>query len=219
MGDKIFIADKLTLDEVKAIVQAQGSTALSNLQPNVLSQAQANNLDASVSSRQAQVMSSTQANRLDANISSRQANWGATTTHRNRIDDTITSRAAQTTVNTISTNVGSNANAASATGSVHAKLKDIKSAIVSSGGGGIKSVQRGAVSSSSYADNVTITAVNLSKSFVNMQTARTNAAAARPHDDNQSATVGRLTNSTTLRVYKSRDHPVSPVDWEVIEFE
>ncbi len=69
---------------------------------------------------------------LDATISSRQASWGATATHSSRIDTTISSRAAQITVDTINTNVGSNTDTSSATGSVHGKLKDIKSAIIAS---------------------------------------------------------------------------------------
>ncbi|MDO7787504.1 hypothetical protein [Desulforamulus aquiferis] len=60
---------------------------------------------------------------LDAAVSSRMP---GTTTHRDRIDTNISSRADLTTVNTINTNVGSNADASSASGSVHAKAKDIK---------------------------------------------------------------------------------------------
>ncbi len=50
-----------------------------------------------------------------------------------KMDASISSRAAQTTVNTINSNVGSNADAPSASGSVHAKLKDLKTAVSSSG--------------------------------------------------------------------------------------
>lgn len=46
-----------------------------------------------------------------------------------KMDAAVSTRAAQTTANTINTNIGSNADASSASGSVHAKLKDIKSAV------------------------------------------------------------------------------------------
>ncbi|SNT18781.1 hypothetical protein SAMN05446037_104925 [Anaerovirgula multivorans] len=88
------------------------------------------NLDTTVSSRQANWgATTTHSGRIDTTISSRQASWGGTTTHRDRIDATISSRAAQTTANTINTNVGSNSDTSSATGSVHGKLKDVKAAI------------------------------------------------------------------------------------------
>ena len=76
-------------------------------------------------------LSSTIASRIDAAISSRQASWGAVAGTKTNIDNTAV-------------NVGSNADASSATGSVHAKLKDIKANIPP---GAVKSVQSGFISS------------------------------------------------------------------------
>ncbi|AEG61690.1 hypothetical protein [Desulforamulus ruminis] len=89
---------------------------------------------------------------MDTTVSSRQANWGATTTHKDRIDANISSRAAQTTADTINTNVGSNADVSSATGSIHGKLKDIKANISSlaSTKGPIGASGSSAVTSDSY---------------------------------------------------------------------
>ena len=178
MGDKIFIADKPTLDDIKAIVEAQGTTALSGLQQSVLSQ--------------------TQANRLDANVSSRQANWGATTTHRDRIDATISSRATQSSLN-----------------SLHTKVDGINTA-VSSGGGGIKSVQRGMASVSSDSRTVNISSVNRSKSFL---TSSTRANEAHINGMSMYATTVRFNSSTELSFQRSSAIGTAYVSWEVVEFE
>jgi hypothetical protein len=71
--------------------------------------------------------------------------------------------------NTINTNVGSNADASSATGSVHAKLQDIKAQFPIPASSPIKSVQKvlftpsPPVGTNPYTYNVTISAVNLAK--------------------------------------------------------
>ena len=115
---------------------------------------------------------------VDLPISTRQPDVGLTTAHVDRVDAAISTRATQASVNTIttnmnavSTNVGSNADAASATGSVHAKLKDLKTTVQSSGG--IKLVQRGiynlGTGNMESVHNITISSVNLSKSFINLQ--------------------------------------------------
>ncbi|SNR86225.1 hypothetical protein SAMN05446037_100178 [Anaerovirgula multivorans] len=124
---EISIAKETTSQAIKTKVDTNLDTTVSSRQANVLSQTQANRLDDTISSRMPGT--TTHRDRIDTTISSRQAAWGATTTHRDRIDTTISSRAAQTTANTINTNVGSNSDASSATGSTHAKLKDIRAAL------------------------------------------------------------------------------------------
>lgn len=128
------------------------------------------------------------------------------------LDTTITSRAAQTTANTINTNVGSNADGASATGSVHAKLKDIKSSL---GGVGIKSVQRGTGIADLNYTNVTISSVNMSKTYINVQPyVRANADGGVTSTD---AVMGELTSSTNIKISHKYNSSYTYV-WEVIEF-
>lgn len=80
----------------------------------------------------------------------------------------------------------------------------------------VKSVQRG-ITQVPYAANVTISAVNPKKTFVNVQTAVPNTAELNQAlNASGPATGGALTNSTTLRLYSS-DSSYFAV-WEVIEF-
>lgn len=166
------------------------------------------------------VLSSTRAakiDNLDAVVSSRQASWGATTTHAGRIDAAISSRASQVSVNAISTNVGSNVDAASATGSLHAKIKDIKD-FIALNGSPIKSIQRGRINGNS-SGSVVISIANIdpSKCFVNIQgfflsSSSSSGFTAMPY-------LFSLT-STALEVRRSgQDGSVThPFSWEVIEF-
>lgn len=122
---QIGIADKNTLDAVKTKVD--------------------NYLDASVNSRATQVIANTVNTNVGSNSdgasasgsvhakikSARTAIDAIKTKTDSYLDATVSTRATQTTLNTVNSNVGSNANAASATGSVHAKLKDVRSYISS----------------------------------------------------------------------------------------
>ncbi|ABR48587.1 hypothetical protein Amet_2433 [Alkaliphilus metalliredigens QYMF] len=193
---------KFTIDEVLAILNAK--------------------LDADVSSRQAGVFTQTMANRLDAAVSSRQANWGATTTHRDRIDASISSRASQPSVNTVSNNVGSNSDSSSASGSVHAKLKELRSLVLNSSGG-IK-VQRGIASTPTIDNdphiiNITISPVVLIKSFVVPATMMMGVGG--PSSANFLKANMTLTSTTNLRIELFggnwlRDKVFA---WQIVEFE
>jgi hypothetical protein len=87
-------------------------------------------------------------------------------------------------------------------------------ALLGGGGGGIKSVQRGVASMSfpGYNNVVTITAVNLSKSFVVISYAIANSALT-------STPNARLNSSTELYIYNANYYSDTAVAWEVIEFE
>lgn len=73
-----------------------------------------------------------------------------------------------TNVDTVKINVGSNSDAASSVGSVHAKLKDIKNSLGNTGV--VKSVQRGVKSINFATDTmpntIPISSVNTSKSII-----------------------------------------------------
>ena len=85
-------------------------------------------------------------------------------------------------------------------------------ALLGGGGGGIKSVQRGFVGSSFYLEEVTISAVDLSKTFVNLM------YSAGSSDIRGVDTYGILTSSTNL--YLRRDNTgYGTLVWEVVEFE
>lgn len=122
--------------------------------------------------------------------------------------------------------VGGRSDAASATGSLHAKTKDIKDLLANKNiityGTAIKSVQRGSASASVSPGNaVTISAVDTSKSMV----------IANSRSESNDTTVGEvgvvigatatLTNSTTLTLIREDMNTVTPsvtVVWQVIEF-
>ena len=88
-------------------------------------------------------------------------------------------------------------------------------ALLGGGGGGIKSVQRGItnMSSVSYTAIETITAVNLSKSFV------TTSCAPTQTGDNTNIAQARLYSSTEVYIYNAEYQSGTLVAWEVIEFE
>lgn len=130
---------------------------------------------------------------LDVVISGRQADWGAVAATKTNID------AAKTNTDTLKTNVGSNSDASSATGSVHAKLKDIKSNL---GGSVIKSIQTGYVYAGCNAGiastedaryiDVVVSTVDTSKYFALFQGYAAASTLYQP-------TV-RMVNSNTLRL-------------------
>lgn len=88
-------------------------------------------------------------------------------------------------------------------------------ALLGGGGGGIKSVQRGFTSMSfpGYTKEITITAVNLSKSFIT-----TSCSPTQSGDTRNIASV-RLFSSTELFIYNADYDSDTMVSWEVIEFE
>lgn len=150
----------------------------------------------------ADLFTATHASRIDANISSRQANAGLTTTHASRIDASISSRADQATANAIKA----------------------KTDLITTGGSMIKGVQRGFVSivyvdSLNCYTDVTISAVNLSKTFVNVQFGKYGIGTEGKYLPASSAGTdisGRLVNSTTLRLTSGGNGGTCA--WEVIEF-
>lgn len=85
-------------------------------------------------------------------------------------------------------------------------------ALLGGGGGGIKSVQRGFVGSSFYLEEVTISAVDLSKTFVNL------SYSAATDNIRDVFTYGLLTSSTNLYLRRSNTGYGTLV-WEVVEFE
>jgi len=143
------------------------------------------------------------------------------------------------TLDKIDTNVGAKTDAASSTGSLHAKVKDVKSAVstiagknIINHGSAIKSIQRGTIqlSTSETSKTATISSVNTSKTMLNFLGVR---AAGRiytfrdPSEPNYLLAVAntghhfvtlQLTSSTQITVTRvesnSRDATVS---YEVIE--
>ena len=82
------------------------------------------------------------------------------------------------------------------------------------GGRGIKSVQRGvAATYAGYTINVSISAVDMSKSFLTV-TKRSDSAAS----DRMEATV-RLTSSTNIEIDRDDAPATTYWAWEVVEFE
>ena len=126
---------------------------------------------------------------------------------------------------TLEGNLGSNSDASSASGSVHAKLKDIKTAV----GSPIKSIQRGTIafSDSKTSNTATIAAVDTAKTVLNFL----GASAGGTHSmDNVGDVYGWaetahhffrlvLTNATTITATRSADNDVAAeVSYEVIEY-
>lgn len=120
-------------------------------------------------------------------------------------------------VDTVESSLGQTGDAANSAGSVHAKLKDLKT----NGTPVVKSVQRGTYNfGTNKFTNLTISAVNLSKSTVNISNAALN-------DEVSHAFIrGRLTSTTNVELGR---HNISSsgnyasgyeayVAWEVIEF-
>lgn len=121
------------------------------------------------------------------------------------------------TVNTINTNVGSNADASSATGSVHAKIKDIKNSLPPQSS--IKSVQRGFHSGNTDTNNITIniSSVDPSKCFVLIDSSGGyyNNMAYEPVLVSLTATVLTVTASC---YYTGSSYTSRKFSWQVIEF-
>jgi hypothetical protein len=132
-----------------------------------------------------------------------------------------TVNAINTNVTTVNTNVGSNSDTSSSTGSVHAKLKDIKSSL-SAGLSSIKSVQRGVMTSAiqkdSYID-VAISSVNISKAFVLIPSAFIAGASTTI----KRGVYAQLTSTTNLRFSSDSDNDwptpaQGSIAWQVVEF-
>ena len=137
--------------------------------------------------------------------------------------------------------LGMRADAASATGSLHAKVKDVKSAVstiagknIINHGSAIKSIQRGTIqlSTSETSKTATISSVSTSKTMLNFLGAR---AAGRiytfwdsPYSQEYylaAANTGhhfvtlQLTSSTQITVTRAESNSVSiTVSYEVIEY-
>lgn len=168
----------------------------------------AGRIDVSLSSRASQViaeaiknktdlieanpMTVTHASRIDAAISSRQANWGATTTHRDRIDATISSRASQASINALQTSVNN----------------------LSSGGGGVKGVQRGTfrLNNQRYID-ITISPVSPNKCHVSLYGNGT--WSERIYDENAGIHVNVL---LTNRLTVDGEAKYGMFSWEIVEY-
>lgn len=119
------------------------------------------------------------------------------------------------TLDAVNINVGSEADAASAAGSVHAKLKDIKSNLANSS---IKSIQRGILAKQTIAADtsvdVIISSVIPSKTIINIPVLTTG--------DGRYNLYAYLTSNTKL-TFKSDAQSgwvttSGSVAWEVIEF-
>lgn len=136
------------------------------------------------------LFTSTHATRIDANISSRQANAGFTTTHSARIDAAISTRADQATVDAIK-----------------AKTDTFVS-------GGIKSIQRGVaqISTGGFV-RVTINAVNMSKSTINLVGSYTHSTNSKA-----SQVLIKFINNTTLEFNNTDADGITYISWEVIEY-
>lgn len=82
------------------------------------------------------------------------------------------------------------------------------------GGRGIKSVQRGVFTLNfSSTGTATITAVDLTKSFV---TSSTNVSV---NATDRGLVTTRLSNSTTVSFYRRDGGDIADIAWEVVEFE
>ena len=142
------------------------------------------------------------------------------------LDATISSRASQATVNTINTNVGSDSDAASASGSLHAKIKDLQNRIDRIGAGaGIKSVQRGLTVLAGREDTeriINISNVDMNKTFISHSLSYVDSSSDHFRHitaSGISATV-ELRSPSSLIIKKGRgfgEHELR-VSWEVIEF-
>ena len=126
-----------------------------------------------------------------------------------------------TKVNTVNTNVGSKADAASATGSLHAKVAYIAANT------GIKSIQRGVItlSSSEITKAATISAVTTGKAMVNLLGVRASDKHGMSSDGYPYALISHmkvtltLTNGTTVTATRlMRNNSEAIVSYEVIEF-
>ena len=123
------------------------------------------------------------------------------------------------TLDTINTNIGSNADAASPTGSIHAKLKNIQAGVTGLIGlSNIKSVQRGILESISAPVDITINAVDPNKAVV------ITSCAFSSGNNYDVFVYGYLANNTALTIapkytYNTwSDYPKAALAWQVVEF-
>jgi hypothetical protein len=138
--------------------------------------------------------------------------------------------ATEDNVDTVKGNVGSDSDSASTTGSVHAKIKDLKANPSSI----IKSVQTGYLSGGSslaagsgedarYID-ITISSVNTSKCLIMFVGGRSDTTATAMSEVSASNTykcTARLTSSTNLRIASNLDtSSFSNIAgrWQIIEY-
>ena len=143
VGDKVYLADKQTLDEVNGKVGATNNTGgtatagtlfgklnaiISSIATHVANwtAARAANLDTTVSSRQSEADAASRYNALSSSIAAFVANW--TAAKAANLDAAVSSRQSEANAvsryNTLNTNTGVN-NTASATGTLSQKLSHI----------------------------------------------------------------------------------------------
>ena len=87
--------------------------------------------------------------------------------------------------------------------------------VLGGGGGGIKSVQRGfsSMTNSETSATATITAVNLSKSFLVFSNT------TRDSENSRAFVSGRIDTSTQLIFFRESTLNSLGISWEVVEFE
>jgi len=66
--------------------------------------------------------------------------------------------------------------------------------------------------------DVTISSVNLSKTFVNIQPFVITSDTSKLLDPDAYVVMGRLTSATNLRLHQSLPYSETKVSWEVIEY-
>lgn len=121
----------------------------------------------------------------------------------NRIDATVSSRASQTSVNTVGSNVGSNSDSSNAGGSVHAKLKELRTQVLNSSGGDFANTvpKIKPDSTNTNSANVLVLAVNGSGYLQNVFAGSVDPGSVRIEIDGTSLTPWR---SFTLNTYAQR---------------
>lgn len=115
----------------------------------------------------------------------------------------------------VGVNLGSDSDAASTTGSAHAKLKALRSSPISP----IKSIQRGttSVGSGGSTVNVTIGAVTMDKTVVHINTSGGPWRSGSASDYASLYFNGFLQAATNLRLYNNM-FSATIIAWEVIEY-
>ena len=210
MSDRIFIADKATLDEVKQMINQRMNTDMSTRQIQVVTEQEMDTLidrvDGKISDLQPNAgLTNYHVGLIENVYQNKQNDWDATPDHAVWIKTTHdTASELFTKTNGLIHAVGVNADESSESGSVHGKLKDIKAQLLSNASG-IKSVQRGSVSASALSVGQSIGEIDRSRAFVIVQCVGNNTAAAQ------------LINDTTLMFY-FQSVGAGTAYWQVIEF-
>jgi hypothetical protein len=109
--------------------------------------------------------------------------------------------------------LGLRTDAASASGSLHSKVADVKSSLTTeiTNKSAIKSIQRGTATFTNGDTDVTISAVTLNKSFISMSGGRSSSTSAMDWH-------ARLTSTTNLKITGESTETGQTIAWEVIEY-